>query len=770
MKIKVKHLLLLILFLVLVWFGKSFVVDQVLYATGKNYVENGNKEEGIVYLRKYIQEFPKQKKAIKAMQEVLEKIPDPQTLIVIFPKGSSGGGMLALDEVENLELLNKDFDQLKKYHSKEELFEVQLELAKINYQAGNIEQAISYYEDLQELSCEEMKQYVNFLLGMLYLEQGQIDQSLELLDKIVDTREDVRVVKFWTQLIRGIPKFYKQFGYNTWIDADLTDYGFDTDRYMNSDNMDMIYRNLIGKEVNLEGVITKLGKPMVNVMVMLRTKEDSFSTDDFEYMTVTNKNGQYQFRDIRPGVYQIGIGLSNMRIGDVIYQTPKEDVVIKKGEKISRDLKFSPPLKIIEPAESQVLNELKDVSIRWDDYPGASYYRLFVGVKTDEKISTHEINDNIYGTEGVLNLNREILFFGIGYTKRGIEPGGILGYDHSPSTIIYGVKAFSEDGQLLARNLDPHYLQRFKYTGKSLSKADQLLYECKYEEAINAYEKNIQNNPDDVHSLKVLGMLYYFGYQLDKTGQDYEKAWRYLSRSYELMQEEPIPDDNLYWILWDLSIRVEDLKSAHQYVETYLKKIPEQSYWWLRRGKLALYEGDFTKAKEAILKSLQIQLEDNQEELEKKLKFVTSSPDDNEEFEFSIPSRFLTGQGLLITTYLLEGQEEEALKVEENFNDEDCKYTQLLKKCVEVLDLTEMENFFKLVNDGDIDGAIQSIPDTETGRFYKALNLVLQPPWKIEDEFCRIYEQETRLELKEFLKQLGREVVSTVFPARFYND
>ncbi|MGM0411395.1 MAG: hypothetical protein ACQEQF_11635, partial [Bacillota bacterium] len=213
-QLKVKYILVIVFLLVIVWWGQSFIFNTVVFTKAENYIEENNEEMGIAYFRKYIKEFPKKDKALRAFEKVLNQIPHTNNFYIFTAHGRSGGGIRTLAELEKLELLNEDFNELKKYHNGNEILDLQLRLAEINYQANNIDKTKELFKEVINSEIEEYSNKAKALMLFLHLELNEINKAKDIFVNLDKEHEIYEKIERWFALIEKDKEYLSSLNEN----------------------------------------------------------------------------------------------------------------------------------------------------------------------------------------------------------------------------------------------------------------------------------------------------------------------------------------------------------------------------------------------------------------------------------------------------------------------------------------------------------------------------------------------------------------------------
>lgn len=150
---------------------------------------------------------------------------------------------------------------------------------------------------------------------------------------------------------------------------------------------------------NVQGKVLWNGEPVVDVEVKLCEKVSMFGgCSGFETSTRTDEIGRYLFVDIIPGEYSLvvqapggdrwlyitaGLGISAREY------TVAADQVLSVGDQHV----YRSDLKLAEPADDGQVNSANP-ALRWDQYPDAAYYELYLAPEKGNAIYTsHQVDE-----------------------------------------------------------------------------------------------------------------------------------------------------------------------------------------------------------------------------------------------------------------------------------------------------------------------------------------------------------------------------------------
>ncbi|WP_404350978.1 carboxypeptidase-like regulatory domain-containing protein [Sutcliffiella horikoshii] len=280
-----------------------------------------------------------------------------------------------------------------------------------------------------------------------------------------------------------------------------------------------------GNTVRGKVIVNSNGEtPMEGVGVYLRDKNNlNFSIGSEErYQSVTDKNGEYVFKNVPSGSYQLRFGFTFDQIDGFALSMPANPwIEVDDKDVVAQDSLINPLIEIHQPANSEEISE-DQLQFSWEPVEGAEYYNISVGREIEGGSVSHDLKSGIKSTE--LTVPVEDLYFSQGAILfmedsdwKGIDYSSVLGFADPRGRFFWNVEAYDEKGNLITQshgyrlgadtfgNLPTFYLKN-----RELTKADRVLLKNKPEEALEMYKQNYAEDPDDLHSLlmicKIIGV------------------------------------------------------------------------------------------------------------------------------------------------------------------------------------------------------------------------------------------------------------------------
>lgn len=296
---------------------------------------------------------------------------------------------------------------------------------------------------------------------------------------------------------------------------------------------------------SLEGVVRIGDQPVPNAFVMIQRANDStyYSPPLTHYpATITDQNGRYRFYDIAPDEYDVAVGVRTEQInGYYMTESESKRAVIDGKSTAVQNIQFVPQVMAISPGRSEVIQG-DELTLQWKAYEGAAYYKLNITFMHRDRngkyrgaTTTALSNDNYTGHEAVFSireLNRIYSMQGKSYGQDGevtLNTAGLLGMLYPGGEFAWSVDAYDEHDRKLSSSAG-YFLHEdavtpvFRMPDEGLSEGDRLVIAARYEEAVEAYKSEGDND----HALRVLARLTDQG--IGKEDGDPVEALAYMDR------------------------------------------------------------------------------------------------------------------------------------------------------------------------------------------------------------------------------------------------
>ncbi|MDQ0116598.1 hypothetical protein [Paenibacillus harenae] len=300
------------------------------------------------------------------------------------------------------------------------------------------------------------------------------------------------------------------------------------------------------KKLSISGTVTLGGKPAPDVFVILHQKSESgwSSSINSQYPTaITDERGQYRFYDITPDDYEVGVGITPGQVdGYYLTESGQKYATIADAQAVPRyDIAFVPQLKVISPVNKERIDG-DNLRFEWEAYPGADYYQISITTIARDKqgnatgsASSPLLEDRHLATfaeYSVEELRGRISSYGKSTDAKGevlLWHSSVLGAVYPGGDFIWSVDAYTADGRKLSSSSGYYTMLTYAAPFFTVSEAgmlegDKLVMEGRYDEAIEAYKREVGKDP----ALRALARLIGFG--IDDEEGDLAEALLYLDQ------------------------------------------------------------------------------------------------------------------------------------------------------------------------------------------------------------------------------------------------
>ncbi|GIP34015.1 tetratricopeptide repeat protein [Paenibacillus sp. J2TS4] len=300
-----------------------------------------------------------------------------------------------------------------------------------------------------------------------------------------------------------------------------------------------------GEEPSLTGRVIVGGKGVEDVLVILREHEsNTHYSNPFGYYPVamTDQEGIYRFYDLDPDDYEVGVGIGKEMING-FYRNGQEKshISIRDGSTARYDVAFVPKVETVSPVNRESIDG-ETIRFEWQPYPGASYYSLGITAlerdrqgKITGNTSSTWLNEKWEGTSAEYELETLRTYprgisVSMSQDEEWISAQSILGAVFPGGEFTWYVDAFDSEDRKISSS-SGYFSQHdssvpfFIVSDQKQLKGDRYVIQQKYEEAVEAYEKQL----DDPYALRALGILWTIGFRYGEAG-DKAKALSYLER------------------------------------------------------------------------------------------------------------------------------------------------------------------------------------------------------------------------------------------------
>lgn len=623
MQIKVKHLLLLITIIVSLLVVGIYLVPGIMYNSGAAYEAIGNYEKANAIFRKLELKYPENQLSIKALynrcanQFTTNKEPLDFSRIYssVSTFGSSSPGQII--KPEDIDKINTEFLTISKTAKRDEDFRrLQMVVGLMNWFGGNPDKAIELENEARCSSLNATRDEATLYLAIMHLQLGNLSESSELLKNISDKDTDL---SYYKSTILSSINSLKGEVVNNPPQNNFSEKQRSTLVNINQP-MSSVYRfdsyNHKSGEAELNGVVKSLDSKLGIIVGLSRVEifenGGMGGNMSLDYITLAKNDGSFEFKNVYPGKYFVVIYAPWFQIKDSQIHFEGIENTLNRYIEIESNKVESISISFNKKFDVSVLDKGNGESkLYWPQVTGASYYQISVGPLTKGTAHSNDyfnatFSTTIKDTEYTLDTNkyRDINMDAYCFSTfddtnvLGINGNPILGAFYQPGEYGISVTAYDSSGQAVS-STNPtstgQELDKINVSGAILSKADKLLIDRKYKEAIAEYKRLIDANPMDTHSIRMLAVLYKVGYLNDGTGKDLSKALEY----YELL-DNISPSSYTSLELGHIYFEKNDQTKAIAYYKKIEDKFFENNSQLFRAY---YYNGDFSEAYNSFIKN-----------------------------------------------------------------------------------------------------------------------------------------------------------------------
>ena len=367
----------------------------------------------------------------------------------------------------------------------------------------------------------------------------------------------------------------------------------------------------------VSGTLTRSdGLPVSRAGIFLRAESEVHHsiTEAEPYRVVTDDKGRFEFHGVIPGFYQFQLGLSYDQIDGWTWPVQYDDwIEVKPDDRLNESIVLQPLLELQSPINQETIIG-QSVDFRWKAVKGAAYYRLSGGVSTVGSSFSSQIRD--YITDNQVSIPVDELYYNSGFSYgsggegfESIDPLSFLVFMNPEARFSWNIEAFDADGRLITRsngyrlnedtvgNLPFFYLKE-----RELTKADRLLLNKNPEQALEMYQQNVLDDPQDAHALHMLVKLLLAKSSITKDDSLEDRAIPSLQKLIQLH-----PYSNYAFTLTQYYFDHKDWKSYNEFHSLYneLNSIELNSYVRSINATALLHQGKLKEAREQFAIALE---------------------------------------------------------------------------------------------------------------------------------------------------------------------
>lgn len=487
---------------------------------------------------------------------------------ITFMKGVSIGRIAtvggSLVTVESIDGINDDYKKIMKNRKESDSLAIyEINVAIMNYFAGNSELAINILKEVDYIKDWELKIYRQINLAAMYIELSRFEEAEAIIKNNLEYKEYEEINK----LMLGTISFFRNE--HNWKE-DIKNINYceeniqDKIEQLNKMKYDVsIFRGFYSicevrdkitsfekTENYLHGKVTYNEEAQRGVIVYLKRKAsaNAFRSGDIMFndlffnnhrypFAISDQNGEYEIENIPDGEYELTIMSTWQKIYGKTIRVKNNELTYEGNENIEMDIEMFDSVKV---TSVKYISD-NEIKITWDnpiDDDEFNYY--IIPVYSYKNKDGHIIDRRDYNYR---NAHEEILekeaIVDIDFIKRNAL-GSINEYPLNDSLFPNQLfETFYLGGDYEFRiayhnKSDYHYFNfesgglfpnikedKIYIEGNELNKGDKLILKRNYVEAIDWFEKYITKESYNVHALNILSAIYTDGYRLrDEEGYD----------------------------------------------------------------------------------------------------------------------------------------------------------------------------------------------------------------------------------------------------------
>ena len=471
-----------------------------------------NIEESEPYLQLYINEAPRDgylRRTVELLKNYYERRGD-------FEKGDA----TIQEGIDRFSKNDYQYDELQ-------LMRIELAINSENYQKAD--QLISEFK----LETDEQFSDSQLRLSKLVAEKlaglGQHEEAYEFLTAEIDMHRQ-KHEQYVAEKKRNMdPEQFEQFP-NV-----LNDRVYFRELLHLQEQLKLIVVNDEPLSIVKGKVVRSNGKPVANAGVYLRPEATvNRSVIEGDRQVITGSDGSFSFIGVLPGSYQITVGFMFEQIDGWAWPVENNDWIdVKEGGTAEYSVVITPLIEQISPVNDVAISD-EEVTFSWGAFPGAKTYELLGNIHVDNGamgfhlLSDITENEITIPVEQLYSIRSGTMFRGDDFTE--VEPASILGFSNPEGSFSWSVKAYNENGDLIGQSNGYRLREEtmgaipfFQLKARQLTEADEIFLrgDGGVEQALMMYKENVEGNPDDIHSLRMLTRLIAIELERDSDALDY---------------------------------------------------------------------------------------------------------------------------------------------------------------------------------------------------------------------------------------------------------
>lgn len=398
--------------------------------------------------------------------------------------------------------------------------QVLLKRAMLLVEKGENEKAkqvlLDYQEQEQQRITALIEAYDHYI--PFYQSEGWTRLMAEILIKENNVEEAIAVIDEWEESVAEHVEQFEEDGQVTASDRPLS---------LLKERITKLEQQEGGPFGSIKGTIKREdGKALEGVYVFLRDPGNVHMSGhpnyDY-YVTTTNKDGFYEFKDVLPDSYQIALGFDFEHVDGYIWPAAREDWLhLPFDKEITYDITLMKLMTVQTPVNNEKLTG-ETITFQWEPVKNAAYYRVQVNFPVKNGTQSYYLRSYVEEEQLVVPVE-ELMHLGFASAYRMdddgnffVEPAGLLGFAASDKRYSWSVTAFDESNREITRSNGYRLNENtvgdipfFEMPTRQLTEADSLVLAEKYDEALTLYREDIAANRFDWHALKMAARLIHF--------------------------------------------------------------------------------------------------------------------------------------------------------------------------------------------------------------------------------------------------------------------
>lgn len=779
-----------------------FLWDKVIFTVDSNLENLINDKEDKDYYESVTSKFNKKSIAVKYAKLQIENILDEDNNLGYFNdnltiQSISWGKSGRTISKGSIEKINEDYIVIKKNNKdSDELGEYEIGVSILKWFGGDALRGIDILENIDYLKNNELKTIRNLNLAAMYIGMSKFEEAEKLLVEEFKENNNYNYFKrdllSYIYFLRGENDRFKEatsYGYQTlsYEGNGITGIKYDEDeRYKVRSNLkseiktlspylklfngledifqsieynNELYANSSETKNTLSGYIKYNGKPLRGVIVYLKDSKDTGMSSggfvDSGIYGMTDESGRYEIKNIPDGNYNIGLNGSWQQLKSKQIKLKKKHITFSGYTMKVENIQLFDPIRV---NEFEYIDKEK-IKVSWENPMGDGFeYSVKFGEIQNREDGGEDVS---YSYINSISTKENFVVIDLEELKK-TSVGNIYSWGNAlvdPYQVIepfyhegkYGlvIDAYMENSDYFTpgsnnygvysnRPYDSIYIE-----GKEWNEGDRLLLNKEYTKALDWFENELNENPENLHAMKILSTIYSKGYKGQEKirgliGKDIKKGIKYTESLQERIGET-------HYVLFTLADLYNSDDQYERAIEYYLKRVEleEVSYEYRLIGNMYMKMGRWNEA----------------------LKYYKLYCDDYSNSHYS---------DVLLISVLMDNKEEieKYSKVLES-KEYGLDYSQLFREYIN-MNREKYSKLYNLIRQEKIAEAKEMIfkDDSDIGIFYKGL-LILSEKLRFEDKeeesYYKLYTLQQDKTLKSLMKYFGQNEIVSSFGEPWYD-